>query len=205
MATINVTTSKRGRGGKPRLQKRETRVDMTPMVDLGFLLITFFILTTTLIQLNTLQMAVPSNDKGPGTPIGGSKAVTILIDKDNKLYYYFGMFNEKQKPELVKTTYTAEGIRRMLLLRNLDVNNQIRALNAQLATGKINETEYRKLVTDAKKMKTAPHIIIKATDESSYNNLIQIIDEMNICNIGIYSLVDITKEDEGLIKNYKNS
>jgi biopolymer transport protein ExbD len=198
MADMNFTTRERGRSGKYRPHRIATRIDMTPMVDLGFLLITFFILTTTLVKMNTLPITVP-NTKG-GQDVRNSDAVTILLDKNNNLYYYFGTKDKKgTDPVIVKTNYTANGIRQMLLTRNIYVNNQIRILKSKYESGQLPEKAYLAEVKKAQELKTAPVVMIKATDEATYNNVVDILDEMKICNIGKYSLLNITPYDKDLI------
>jgi hypothetical protein len=151
--------------------------------------------------MNTMQITVPNKD-GKGV-VGDKLAVTILMDKDNNLYYYFGGKKNGIDPQLIKTDYTRNGIRQMLLARNLEVNKQIRSFKYQYETGKISEKEFHDQVAESKKLKTAPVVIIKATDEATYNNIVNILDEVNICNIGKYALVDITDYDKDLIKKYK--
>ena len=87
MAEINITQAKNKRGVK-RMIKQSTKVDFTPMVDLGFLLITFFVFTSTMSQATAMDLFEPKDGEGMAVPASG--AMTILIGKQNKLYYYFG-------------------------------------------------------------------------------------------------------------------
>src|SRR5579875_2231614 len=82
---------KKGPGVK-KGKKLSTRVDMTPMVDLGFLLITFFIFTTTISQPTTLKLNLPQDTKNPEeqTKTKASGALTIMLGKDNNVFYYEG-------------------------------------------------------------------------------------------------------------------
>ena len=187
---------------KRRTKKLSTRVDFTPMVDLGFLLITFFMLATTLNKPQTMEIALPSKEKIPEadqTKIKASRAVTILLGKDNKVYYYEGTRENDIDPVLNKTNFSPTGLRKFLIRKNYDVMAKIRDLNAEKEKKKFSEEEFNKKRMEIKKDKSAPIILIKATDESVYRNLIDVLDEMAICNIDRYAIVDITPFDLDLI------
>lgn len=201
MAEMQVQ-DKSKKGGKPKPKKQSTRVDLTPMVDLGFLLITFFMLTTSMLKPQTMEISVPSKDKvqeEDQNKVKASQAITILLGKENKLYYFFGTEENGVDPELVETDYSSDGIRKMLIQKNYDVMKQMEELKADKANKKVSEEDYTKRLSEYKASKTAPIIMIKATDESNYKNLVDILDEMQICNIGRYAIVDITPYDLGLI------
>jgi len=152
-----------------------TKIDMTPMVDLAFLLLTFFMLTTTFAKPNVMQLTMPvkKTDDVEDTKIKASQAMTILLGKDNKAYYYFGLNtpNDKtvQKPELKVTDYSANGIRKVLLERQ--------------------------------RQSPEPIILIKPTEDAKYKNMVDILDEMNITNQKKYALVKVFKDDLDLIKD----
>lgn len=206
MAEMNVQSKDTGKGGKPKPKKVSTRVDLTPMVDLGFLLITFFMLTTTLIKPQTMEIYLPSNkleDKDNQTEIKASQAITILIDKDNKLYYFFGSQENGKDPELVASDYSSSGLRNMLLKRNIDVVVKVEELKKKLTEREITEEEFRKQTTSARELRTAPVVVIKATDQASYKNLVDVLDEMQICNIARYAIVNITDYDKSLIAKFE--
>lgn len=201
MAEIN--TQSENSKGKKKAKKISTRIDFTPMVDLGFLLITFFMLTTSMIKPQTMEIAMPSKDKVPKkeqTKIKASRAVTILLDKDNKIYYYEGTKEDGKDPELIVSDYSSKGIRKFLLERNYDVVVKVNELTNEKIKTRMNQDTFERrknvLIADKK----APIVIIKATNESSYKNLVDVLDEMSICNIGRYAIVDITDYDIELIK-----
>ena len=201
MAEMQVE-DKGKKGKKPTQKKHTTRVDLTPMVDLGFLLITFFMLTTSMLKPQTMELSVPSKDdvkEEDQNKVKASQAITILIGKENKLYYFFGAQENGIDPELVETDYSSEGIRKMLVGKNAEVTNNVNQLKLDKANRKVSEEDYTKKLTEYKAAKSAPTIMIKATNESNYKNLVDILDEMNICNIGRYAIVDITPYDLGLI------
>jgi biopolymer transport protein ExbD len=174
MAEMNTNEKSHGKkGGKKRGKKMSTRVDLTPMVDLGFLLVTFFMLTTTFSKPQTMEINMPVKPKGTEVvednqnAVKASKALTILLGEDNKIFYYSGVPSKDITPDL--TDYSAEGIRKVLLEKNKEVNGLV--------------------------------VLIKPTDSSSYKNVVDILDEMNITNIKRYALVDVAPIDLDLIKN----
>ena len=194
-----------GKNGKSKQKKFAVRVDFTPMVDMNMLLITFFMLCTTLSKPQTMEISMPSNDKSiteqQKSMVKASQAITLLLGADNKLYYYEGEPNYKDYTSLKETSYTPDGIRSILLQKNAAAVNKVRALKQQKLDLKISEEEYRKQVSEIKSGKDTPPVIIKATDDASYKNLIDALDEMQICNIGKYVITDIAEADEFLMKN----
>ena len=195
-----------GKRGKSKQKKITVRVDFTPMVDMNMLLITFFMLCTTLSKPQTMEISMPSNDKSiteqQKSMVKASQAITLLLGADNKLYYYEGEPNYKDYTSLKETSYTPDGIRSILLQKNAAAVNKVRALKQQKLDLKISEEEYRKQVSEIKSGKDTPTVIIKATDDASYKNLIDALDEMQICNIGKYVITDIAEADEFLMKNF---
>ena len=195
-----------GKNGKSKQKKFAVRVDFTPMVDMNMWLITFFMLCTTLSKPQTMEISMPSNDKSiteqQKSMVKASQAITLLLGADNKLYYYEGEPNYKDYTSLKETSYTPDGIRSILLQKNVAAVNKVRALKLQKLDLKISEEEYRKQVSEIKSGKDTPTVIIKATDDASYKNLIDALDEMQICNIGKYVITDIAEADEFLMKNF---
>jgi biopolymer transport protein ExbD len=187
---------------KRRSRKLSTRVDFTPMVDLGFLLITFFMLATTLNKPQTMEIALPSKERAAGeepSNIKASRAITILLGKDNLVYYYEGTKENEVDPDLIKTNFSPTGLRRFLLKRNYEVMAKIRTLRAENEKKKYSEKEFEEKLSAIKKEKSAPIVLIKATDDSVYRSLIDALDEMAICNIDRYAIMDITPYDLELL------
>ena len=200
MAEMQVE-DKGKKGKKPKQKKHATRVDLTPMVDLGFLLITFFMLTTSMLKPQTMEISVPSKDKvqeDEQNKVKASQAITILLGKENKLYYYFGTQENGVDPEVIKSNYSSDGIRKMLFQKNFDVNKAVAELKKDQK--KMSEVDYKNKLTELRSVKTAPVIMIKAADDANYKNLVDILDEMNINNIARYAIVDITPYDLGLME-----
>jgi biopolymer transport protein ExbD len=200
MAEISTDSSKKGK--KKGTKKVSTRVDLTPMVDLGFLLITFFMLTTTMIKPQTMEIAMPSKDNVPEeeqTKVKASRAITIILGKDNKVFYYEGTRENDVDPTVLLTDFSSTGIRKFLIERNIDVMLRVEKLSNERRDKGMEQEEFDKKKLDIMSDKKAPIVIIKATDEATYKNLIDILDEMAICNIGRYAIVDITDYDKELL------
>jgi len=187
---------------KGKTKKMSTRVDFTPMVDLGFLLITFFMLATTLNKPQTMEIAMPSKEKvteEDQTKIKASRAVTILLGKENKVFYYEGTRENNIDPVLNQTDFSPKGMRQFLIKKNYDIMVQVRQLKALKDAEKLSPKDFEKKKDEIIADKKAPIVLIKGTIDSSYKNLIDALDEMAICNIGRYAIVDITPFDLELL------
>ena len=197
-----------GRKGKGTKQKKmAVRVDFTPMVDMNMLLITFFMLCTTLIKPQTMELSMPSNEKDltddQKSKVKASQAITLLLADNDKLYYYEGEPNYQDYTSLKETSYDADGLRAFLLQKNESAVRQVNLLKKQKTDLLISEEEYGKKLAEIKSGKDTPTVIIKATDGSSYENLVSALDEMLVCQIGKYVITDIVEGDEFLLKNYE--
>ena len=196
-------------GGKGKQKKKNIRVDFTPMVDMNMLLITFFMLCTSLLKPQTMEISMPSRDKVPEeeqTKVQDKLAVTLILDGDDKIYYYEGEPDFHNYASLVETNYGPDGLRAFLLDRNKEVVKKMAELKKQRLDLEITEEEFTKRASEIKsesdeKVKTAPVVIIKATDQANYKNLIDALDEMQICSISRYAIVDITDGDKFLLMN----
>lgn len=204
MAEIEDKGNKKGK--KVKQKKMSVFVDFTPMVDMNMLLITFFMLCTTLSKPQTMEISMPSKDKvaeEEQTKVKESKAITLILGDDNKLYYYLGLPDYENYTSLKPTSYEAAGLRSMLLNQNTEVVAQMRELKDKKLNKKIDQETYEKEALEIKKNKSAPVVMIKASDQSTYKNLIDVLDEMQICSIAKYAIVDITEGDKFLLKNYE--
>ncbi|HQJ90618.1 MAG TPA: biopolymer transporter ExbD [Paludibacteraceae bacterium] len=191
-------------GGKQK--KKHIHLDFTPMVDMNMLLITFFMLCTSLSKPQTMEISMPSKDKVPEeeqTKVQDTRAITLLLDGDNKIFYYFGEPDFQNYNSLVQTSYEATGIRQVLLKRNKKVNNEMNDLKREKIEKNLTDEEFATRSTEIKKDKSAPVVIIKATDKANYKNLIDALNEMQICSISKYAVVDITEADEFLLQNWE--
>ena len=195
-------------GGKKGKQKKmNIRVDFTPMVDMNMLLITFFMLCTSLSKPQTMEISMPSNDKKiteeDQTKVAESRAITLILGEDDKVYYYIGLPDYNDYTSLKVTTYDADGLRALLLDRNRDIVAKIKELKKKKLNKEITDEQYDEQAIEIKGVKTAPVVMIKATDDATYKNLVDALDEMQICSISKYAIVDLKEGDELLIDNLK--
>ena len=201
-------------------KKINVRVDFTPMVDMLMLLITFFMLCTTLSKPSSMELFMPSNDKNiqeqNKNEAKASQTVTLYVAADNKLYYGEGI-PEYNNPDWIKeTTWTDKGIRDVL--RNHAVESGQRPVNRiiiameKLEQDKKNHPEKYPIDSiflkkkaeimrgeiDGEKVPTLT-IVIKPTDNSTYQDMINALNEMQILSIGTYVIDKINQDDEKLL------
>jgi biopolymer transport protein ExbD len=155
---------KKKKGGKVRAKKQSTKVDMTPMVDLAFLLLTFFILTSTFNKAKTMEVTMPDKvvDEKEQTKINENDILNLVLGENDKIYYWTGL-----TPPAEVTNFSKDGVRKLLLER---------------------------MRANPKMM-----VLIKPQDESRYNNMVDILDEMEITNMKRYAIVDFTDDDKTII------
>lgn len=165
MAEVQVQ-DKGEKGGKVRSKKQSTRVDMTPMVDLGFLLITFFMFTTTFSKPNVMDLGLPAkpkdNQKAPDTEIKLSNSISILIGKNNRVFWHQQDNTSLTEANLNETTFDREGIRKVI---------------QQAKAGAADPSKFT--------------VIIKPTDDAVYKNFVDILDEMAITKNEQYGVTDV--------------
>lgn len=200
---MSAEVQESSKNSSSKQKKMSVRVDFTPMVDMNMLLITFFMLCTTLSKPQTMEISMPSNDKNitedDQNKVKASQAITILLAGKDKIYYYEGQPNYEDPSSLKETSYSADGIRKELLKKNFEAVQKVNELRQEKANLKITEDDFKKKLLEIKSGKKTPTVIIKATDDSSYKNLIDALDEMQICNIGKYVITEITPQDKEFI------
>ena len=202
--TNDTGGGKKKKGGSKQ-KKISVFVDFTPMVDMNMLLITFFMLCTSLSKPQTMEISMPSNDKKitdlDKSAVKASQATTLLLSGGDSIFYYSGQPDYKNYNSLKLSSYNETGIRAFLLKRNAVAVSQINELKLKKLQLKISQDQYTKQASVIKNGKNTPVVIIKATDRATYKNLIDALDEMQICNIGVYVIDTITKGDRFLLKN----
>lgn len=176
-----------GGGGKhkgaPKQKKKSTRIDMTAMVDVAFLLLTFFILTTTLATPQALELIKPPKleDLEQQLEVAESKVMTIILGEKDKVYYYLGV----TEPKILTTDFSAEGIRK-------EIQNHLNRFPNRCPKGTSAE--------DIKKSRCwDPIIVLKPNNSCRYKNMVDILDEMRINKVLKYALAEVTPQDSILL------
>jgi len=175
MAELDTSGGGKHKGGKVRSKKSSTRVDLTAMVDLAFLLITFFMLTTTLAKKKEMDLAMPDNSvKVNQLPVAETRTMTILLGSHNKLEWYMGL--PGKTPPTVDN-YGKNGLRKALIENSKNVESTHAAPDNFMI------------------------VLIKPSDKSTYENLVTTLDEMSITAIKSYAIVNILPIEVGDLKN----
>jgi biopolymer transport protein ExbD len=206
-----IVEEKGKKGGKRKAKKHSTRIDMTPMVDLMCLLITFFMLTTAFSKPKVMVITMPEKTDNPEDKnrpeIPKNRTLNILLTEGHRVYYYIGIADPKKPaelPQLVKTDFSKDGIRKFLLIKNKDLFTKIAEYRDLRVKGKIvaadttADNQIKKLKKEDQK---GPIVLIKADDKTKYKDMVDIIDEMAICNIASYAVVDLTPTEIEMLKN----
>ena len=200
-------------------KKIDVRVDFTPMVDMMMLLITFFMLCTSLSKPQTMNLTMPSNDKNVSdddkTATKASQTITIYVAANNRIFHVDGIPNYSDPSCLKETTWGAKGIRKVLIdhVTEEGINPVGIIMNAKAKLDKdradhpdkYTDDTYNKAldqiksgVVDGQKIPTMT-IIIKATDHSTYKNLVDALDEMQICSVGKFVVDTLNPDDKALL------
>ena len=181
MAELN-TGDGGGKGKKVRSKKSNPGVDLTAMVDLAFLLITFFMLTTSLSKPQAMNVPMPDKEKDPKQEkpqlINEDRMMTILVGEDNKILWYLGKFDTPKIPP-TEAEFGKNGIRKDLLA-NVQLGKKVAAAEGKPDQGLI--------------------VNIKLSDKATYKNLVDILDEMAITDPQLFAIGDITPGEIDLLK-----
>lgn len=218
MAEIIESDSGAKKDGKRRSPKKMgAGVDMTPMVDLICLLITFFMLTTAFAKPKVMEITMPEKDedtsKKSDIRVAADRTYSIILDEEDRLYWYWHKDSEVDGVAPVfskwnKTNYGPDGIRKFLLEKNEATVKEITELKDKVTKGEIvmsNDTLNVRIKEIKRKynteLKKSPIILIKAVEKAKYRNLVDIIDEMAICNVASYAVVDPMADELEILKN----
>lgn len=194
--------------GKKRAKKGSTKVDMTPMVDLAFLLLTFFVLTSTFSKPKVMSLVYPAKTEENPEDQQGPKinnAITFLLSED-KVFYYSGQYYPKSAPgpkgptKLEETDFGPDGVRKLLAEGNEYVLSGKKELQKKLDNKQIQDSVYINMLTDLKKKDQALKVLIKTDDKATCKNFIDLIDELKIAEIGVVAPVEIMASELELVK-----
>jgi biopolymer transport protein ExbD len=170
MAELDTSGGGGKKGKKVRSKKQSTRVDLTAMVDLAFLLITFFMLTTTLAKPQAMDMFMPDkNEQNDELPVKASRTMTVLLGSDNKIVWYMGVPGENAP---TVDNFGKSGIRQSFI----DNNKKVLASTGDPKKGML--------------------VIVKPTDKSDYKNFVDILDEIKIAGVPSYGIVNKIEAEE---------
>ena len=199
MASIDTGaegSGKKGPGVK-KAKKLSTRVDMTPMVDLGFLLITFFVFTATMSSPTTLDLNMPKDikDQKDQTEVKESSVLTIMLGKKDAVYYYEGKLVVDATGNNFKTT-TFKGIRDIIVNKKKEVMNRYYA-NPDPQCEAEAKAKGKPISNCADKDFV---VIIKPSPDATYKNTVDILDEMTINQVRTYAMVKIADTEYELVK-----
>ena len=177
MTDINFVEPLRNKAGVRKMKKANPGIDMTPMVDLGFLLISFFIFTTEISKPAITNLYIPH--AGDSIRIADSKSLTFLLYNNDNIFYYYGNTEAAiHNKQILQTSYS----------EIMGLGNIIRQKQIELEKGKIDRKE---LV-----------VLIKPGKECSYKNIINTLDEMLINEVTRYSIIDVGQDEEFFLKGY---
>lgn len=204
MASIDTGAEQGGKKGPgvKKAKKLSTRVDMTPMVDLGFLLITFFVFTATMSSPTTLDLNMPKDTKKQDeqTEVKESSVLTIMLGKGNEVYYYEGKLLVDATGNNFKQT-TFKGIRDIIVNKKKEVMDRYYQRPDPDCEAKA-KAEGKPISNCADKDFV---VIIKPSDDATYRNTVDILDEMTINQVRTYAMVKIADVEYELIKKTEES
>lgn len=168
MTELTTLINERRKAGVSHQKKHNLKIDMTPMVDLGFLLISFFVITAEMSKPMTLDLNMPK--EGPPIPVGESDALTVLLGKDNVIYYYQGNWKDAvMSNEIFQTSFSTKRV--------------IREKQQQLDSNNIKEG------------RNGLMLLIKPNEDAIYSNVIDMLDEALIHDIKKYAVLKPGEEE----------
>jgi biopolymer transport protein ExbD len=175
MTSIDAPGIHRRKAGVTNLKKQKPKIDMTPMVDLGFLLISFFVMTAELSKPRLASLNMPKD--GPPMTLGDSSALTVLLAGNERFYYYRGSWEDAIKGnKIFKTDISSVALRNAILQQKHQLE-----LSNNKGDGLM--------------------LLIKSTEEASYRNVIDVLDEALINNVKKYVIVKTEDAEIAWIKN----
>jgi biopolymer transport protein ExbD len=160
-----------------RRNSHATRIDFTPMVDLGFILITFFIYTTTISKAGSLEIQMPSAEETQGVTVYDERStITLMPVMGHNVVYYEGAL---------------QGRGQMKMQPVASINSLLRQMKKRVAELPLT------LSAQAHKL----HVIIKPNDDCKYEDVVHLLDDMNLVDVPYYAMVDITPEERTIVQS----
>jgi len=208
----NDSGAKKG-GGRRTPKKHGTHIDMTPMVDLMCLLITFFMLTTAFSKPKVMEITMPEPPKegDPKPPaVDAKRTYSIILTENDRVYWFHHSDVPEGSPagtlptvdKWYKTDFSKDGLRQVLLQKNKNVFTDIYNLKEKVKKGELvmSDDSLNAQIKRIKKAdKKSPIILIKADKKTKYKDIVNVVDEMAISNIANYAIVDLSKEEEAIL------
>jgi biopolymer transport protein ExbD len=179
MGQLNAAINENRKAGVRRMTKHNLKIDMTPMVDLGFLLIAFFVITTEMSKPTVADLYMPKD----GKPIllGNSNALTVLLGKNNTVFYYHGDWEYAKKGgQIFQTNFSY----------NKGLGEIIRNKQQWLDINRTNKEGRNGLM-----------LLIKAANEANYENVLKALDEIAINQVKKYAIVKLTSAESDFLKD----
>lgn len=178
MAEIIMNETRNRKAGVKRMKRHSLKIDMTPMVDLGFLLISFFVVTVEMSKPVAAKLNMPKD--GEGTVLKESAALTLLLTNNREVWYYHGFLEKALKNnQIIKSSYSySNGIGQVIRDKQIVLDN-----NPLMNEGRDELT-----------------VLIKSNDNADYTGLVDVLDEIVINKVKRYALVKITGEEKLFLK-----
>ncbi len=186
-----------GKKGKKKAKKGHVHMDMTPMVDLAFLLLTFFILATSLSKPKALEIIYPKEvkDDTEKTKLADELATTLLIGKDDDAVFYYSGRYQPDTTVLIPTDFSKDGFRKILLEKNKRINDLVSELKMKLTNKEINDSLYKDAYSKVVNDSLAPFVIVKTIEKSKWRNVVNAVDELNITNVKKRAIMDMSDSE----------
>lgn len=154
--------------------RRSPLIDLTPMVDLGFILITFFIYTTSIAEPRMIDINMPYKPATEATAYVDTATITIMPTKNHLYATYSGAYKEG----ILFNIYTGSE------LRSIIINKQ---------------SALRKLPSTFSEQAHQLHVIIKPNNDCEYQDVVTLLDEMAINSVPYYAIADITADEQFIL------
>lgn len=192
-----------GKHQKKRAKKGRVHIDMTPMVDLAFLLLTFFILATTLSKPKTMEIVYPKEkdvEKDKQTQVAEELATIVLLGlNEDEIGYYFGKFRP-DTTEVTLSDLSKEGLRKIFFKRNKDIIMRLNEERVKLNSRQMADSTFNRIKKEIKGDSLAPFVVVKTLDSTAYRMVIDVIDDLNIADVGKYAIQDMAETERIALK-----